>query len=468
MSHTLCMSISQYEIEGIAYTRADGPMWRTMSADGTAALLTLHTQSDADQFLERWKKWASIHHPNVVRLIDVISHEDGRWALIQSHIAGDTLAIHMENNTELLRVHREKIQQCLRAAVEELHRHGIIHGDLSPGNIILEANGNPVIIDLIGETIPHRGTPGWSSIEQTEETDKEALERIISSLPYTSRTPVPPAQPDPSDPGVRLRAHNELPVTERCETQRRWRRITRPEQRQEKHGKRNSKRPALSPAHILIIGACTSTMIALWGVNNMWAADTQEDLPSPQELTASEMALGAQTGVQLENSAQSVTSRKLENSSQIFSNYGNAEKKEPTSTESYLSCPQQHEIIEIINKALLQRDRAYNDEPHAIDEVLGGDLLESERQVFAELHKRGTRIHGFTTHLQLPTLIECNHDEIRVHAKVTSEPYRICSGEECHDVKASDPNASPLRIVLNMRDKKLVRVEEIPQPAHRE
>ena len=41
-----------------------------------------------------------------------------------------------------------RCQQAIREAVEHMHRHGLIHNDLNPANIMIDENDNPVVIDF--------------------------------------------------------------------------------------------------------------------------------------------------------------------------------------------------------------------------------------------------------------------------------------------------------------------------------
>ena len=43
---------------------------------------------------------------------------------------------------------RLRVTQTILDAVQEVHNHGIVHRDLKPGNILIDRNGRPVVIDF--------------------------------------------------------------------------------------------------------------------------------------------------------------------------------------------------------------------------------------------------------------------------------------------------------------------------------
>lgn len=222
MFHTFFMEINGYELVGIAFNRADGPMWRTRTPSGEHGLLTMHTQGDADRHLERWQSWAGMDSPHVVRLFDVITHQDGRWSLIQAEVHGNTLAFLLESHDDVLKTRSKQIIAGIEDGVRALHAAGITHGDLSPSNIIITPDGQPVIIDMIGPLGDEEGTAGWSEGPPSPANDEAAVARIAQAITSLVNTPRGEAAQVPHSPGVRLRTQSSLPMTHRREAVPTW------------------------------------------------------------------------------------------------------------------------------------------------------------------------------------------------------------------------------------------------------
>ncbi len=82
---------------------------------------------------------SSLSHPNICTLHD-IGHEDGVHYLVMEYLEGETLATRLEKGPlpldELLRIAIE-----VTGGLGKAHRHGVIHRDLKPGNIMLTKTG---------------------------------------------------------------------------------------------------------------------------------------------------------------------------------------------------------------------------------------------------------------------------------------------------------------------------------------
>ncbi|MGE3777012.1 MAG: phosphotransferase, partial [Pirellulaceae bacterium] len=61
---------------------------------------------------------------------------------------GDTLEQRLKRDKQLPPPVIEQILDRLLDGLEEVHKAGFLHRDIKPANIVLDANGNPTLIDF--------------------------------------------------------------------------------------------------------------------------------------------------------------------------------------------------------------------------------------------------------------------------------------------------------------------------------
>ncbi|WP_076465015.1 protein kinase domain-containing protein [Actinomyces mediterranea] len=216
------MDINGYELGSIAHMTSGGPLWSTTAPAGQRALLALRSSDEGERCVDRWRTWAAIDSSNVVGLIDVVRHRDGRWAIVMERIEGRPLDVLLGTDFLRMRETRERVARGIRAGLDSIHGAGMVHGDLSPANIIVTPQGRPVIIDLIDEAPPGAGTAQWSlSDEKNQHSDREACERICRAIDSTAEPNAlaPVADDDGDDEVIAVmrrvahRATTTVPVT---------------------------------------------------------------------------------------------------------------------------------------------------------------------------------------------------------------------------------------------------------------
>ncbi len=88
---------------------------------------------------------ASLNHPNILKLYDV--GEQAPPFLVMEYVRGVTLHQAIAGGLWTLEERARVLDQVSRA-VDAAHRHGVIHRDLKPGNILVEQTGRAVVLDF--------------------------------------------------------------------------------------------------------------------------------------------------------------------------------------------------------------------------------------------------------------------------------------------------------------------------------
>ena len=89
---------------------------------------------------------ARLRHPGIVPVIDVGESGNGPW-LSMEFVAGQTLDERLKVGPLPPRIAAELLCAVTEAIVHA-HQHGVLHRDLKPGNILLDAGGSPHVTDF--------------------------------------------------------------------------------------------------------------------------------------------------------------------------------------------------------------------------------------------------------------------------------------------------------------------------------
>ncbi len=108
------------------------------------------------QRLEREAKTiAQLTHPHVCTLYDIGS-EDGVDYLVMEYLEGETLEDRLRRGAMPLD-EVATIGSQIAEAVDAAHRHGVIHRDLKPGNVMLTRDGAKVLDFGLAKGVVHAG-----------------------------------------------------------------------------------------------------------------------------------------------------------------------------------------------------------------------------------------------------------------------------------------------------------------------
>lgn len=162
------------QVEGLTPGRllgggASGEVWTAVDSRSGRTLAVKVLRADAQAELSR--REASVlrrlDHPHVLRLHRTARTADGRLALVTDHAAGGSLAALVAARGTLDPGEVVTVITPIAGALADLHERGVVHGDVSPGNVLFMADGRPVLADLgtaglLGVDPATHATPGFA------------------------------------------------------------------------------------------------------------------------------------------------------------------------------------------------------------------------------------------------------------------------------------------------------------------
>ncbi len=184
------------------------------------ALKVIKPGMDSKQVIARFEAekqaLALLDHPNIARVFDAGTAENGRPYFVMEYIKGDPVTKHCDHN-KLTIEDRLRLFLQICEAVRHAHQKAIIHRDIKPSNILVYGQGEkvlPKIIDFgvakaLSQPLTERtlfteqgqliGTPEYMSPEQAEMTNQDIDTRAdiysLGVLLYVLLTGILPFDP---------------------------------------------------------------------------------------------------------------------------------------------------------------------------------------------------------------------------------------------------------------------------------
>ena len=144
----------RFELEELVGTGGMSSVYRARDAllERRVALKILHDYHGADEeTIERFRREAraaaQLSHPNIVTVIDR-GEDEGRQYIVFEYVEGETLKDVIERTGPL------PVRRALELAIETgeglafAHRHGLVHRDVKPQNVLLNGDGAAKVTDF--------------------------------------------------------------------------------------------------------------------------------------------------------------------------------------------------------------------------------------------------------------------------------------------------------------------------------
>lgn len=190
--------------QGIVYKAFDLQLKRFVAIKTTKSLSNLPSK-DRQALLEEAQKIASLTHPGIVPIFDILEFHDS-YLFISEYLDGGDFGKALKEKS-LTQIQIVIILKEIAIALNHAHNHGIIHRDIKPSNILLTKNLNAKICDFgiafqHGNTVPMEpiGSLDYASPEQikgenqTSATDIWSMgvilfEAFTNNLPFHDPNP---------------------------------------------------------------------------------------------------------------------------------------------------------------------------------------------------------------------------------------------------------------------------------------
>ncbi len=161
-------------------SRADGAFERSVAVKVVSPGET--TDELIARFEDECRILASLQHPCIATLLDAGRLPDQRFYFVMEYVDGLPITTYCDKHGLDVRA-RVKVLQQVCEAVSLAHRNLIVHRDLKPGNILVDTDGTPKLLDFgiakvltrsgLEASLPtnpllKRATPAYASPEQLQ------------------------------------------------------------------------------------------------------------------------------------------------------------------------------------------------------------------------------------------------------------------------------------------------------------
>ena len=157
-------TVGAYTIESQLGEGGMGRVYKAVRDDGQpVAIKMVKEEMTGDEiFLKRFRREAEIaqriQHPNVVAVVETGDFEGKPWAA-QRFISGGSLEDELDRRGCLDLDEVIAIFNPVAAGLDVLHRNGLVHRDLKPGNILVDDDDHPFIADFgLAKDYQNKGT----------------------------------------------------------------------------------------------------------------------------------------------------------------------------------------------------------------------------------------------------------------------------------------------------------------------
>jgi serine/threonine protein kinase len=131
---------------GIVYKAKDLKLKRSVAIKFLSSTLT-QNQESRDRFTQEAEAASALDHPNICTIYEIDQSSDDQIFMVMAYYQGQTL-------DRRLKLKSHTIENVLHIVIDiaeglaAAHKHGIVHRDVKPGNVIVTEDGSVKILDF--------------------------------------------------------------------------------------------------------------------------------------------------------------------------------------------------------------------------------------------------------------------------------------------------------------------------------
>ncbi|MCZ6815141.1 MAG: serine/threonine-protein kinase, partial [Planctomycetota bacterium] len=166
--------IGPYQLVQVLARGGMGTVFCAVRADDAfeqqVAIKLINRGMDSEALLRRFEQerqfLADLDHPNIARLLDGGTSEDGQPYIVMEYIEGEPIDTFCDSQRLGVRKRIELFRQvCL--AVQYAHQNLVVHRDIKPANILVTSSGIPKLLDFGISKLLANDAPGPGTGERT-------------------------------------------------------------------------------------------------------------------------------------------------------------------------------------------------------------------------------------------------------------------------------------------------------------
>ena len=157
---------------GLVYLAEDEQLGRKVAVKVPHAKLVNH-RSEAEAYLNEARMVAGLDHTNIVPVYDVGQTPEYPCYIVSKYVKGTDLSTLIKEKKHPYEVGAQWVA-TVADALHYAHKKGLVHRDVKPGNILIDEDNQPFVVDFglalteqdLGKGPRYAGTPSYMSPEQ--------------------------------------------------------------------------------------------------------------------------------------------------------------------------------------------------------------------------------------------------------------------------------------------------------------